>query len=204
MEPSNRSLTSHRQMDHERLVLIGLGSGTLCYLLAGLLTPRAGSIQEHDLWLTQRLGFILVPALALGLGWLQRSWRRALIGGVFGLLIGWFCHRLCESTFQPILPALPILLGGVFAAFCGSQRADWLQGLGARLAKGLLVGFVIGVVYIALLSLGSLLFWPRAGDLDYTAAYIRMTWRAGPLAFSLVGALLFPSIRWAAALTQRP
>jgi len=181
---------------------MGLAGGATCYLLAEVSTPSAGSAEEHDLWLTQRLGFILAPVLALWLGWLQRSWGRALIGGGCGLLTGWLCHQLCAGAFQPILLALPILLGGVFAAFCGSQRNDWLRCLAGRFAKGLVVGLLIGLVYIALLSLGALVFWPRAGDVDYTVAYIRMTWRAGPLALGVSGALLFPSIRWAAALAR--
>jgi len=190
-------------MGHGRLILMGLAGGTLCYLLAGASTPSAGSTEEHDLWLTQRLGFILAPALALWLGWLQRSWRRALIGAGCGLLTGWLCYQLSSGTFQPILPALPIVLGGVFGAFCGSQRNDWLPCLAGRFAKGLLVGLLIGLAYVALLNLGALVFWPHAGNVDYTAAYIRMTWRAGPLALGVAGAMLCPSIRWAAARTRR-
>ena len=64
--------TSDRQMGNGRVVLTGLGVGTLCYLLAQVSTPSAvTSAEQHDLWLTQRLGFILAPALALWLGWLQ-------------------------------------------------------------------------------------------------------------------------------------
>jgi Ice-binding-like len=193
--------TSNRRMGHVPVALMGLAGGALCYLLAEASIPSAvTSAEEHDLWLAQRLGFILAPALALWLGWLQRSWRRALIGGGCGLLTGWLCYQLCSGAFQPILLALPILLGGVLAAFCGLHRNDWLHCLAGRLAKGLLVGLLIALVYIALLSLGALAFWPRTGNVSYTGAYIRMMWRAGPLALGVASAMLLPSIRWAAGL----
>jgi hypothetical protein len=196
---------SHRQLGHGRVVLMGLAGGTACYLLAEVSTPTAvTSAAEHDLWLAQRLGFILAPALALWLGWLQRSWRRALIGGGCGLLIGWLCYQLCSGAFQPVLVALPILLGGVLAALCGAQRNDRLRCLAGRVAKGLLVGLLIGLVYFVLLNLGALAFWPRAGNVDYMGAYVRMMWRAGPFALGVCGAMLFPSIRWAAGLVRPP
>lgn len=192
-----------RQVGHGQMVLMGLAAGSLCYLLAAVSTPMAvTSAKEHDLWLAQRLGFILAPALAMWLGWLQRSWRRALIGAGCGLLIGWLCFELCRGAAQPILLALPILLGGAFAAFCGLHRDDWLRCLGGRFAKGLLVGLLIGLAYNAFLGMGARVFWPRAENVDYTGAYIRMMWRAGPLALGLSGAMLFPSIRWAAGLAR--
>ncbi|HYN20490.1 MAG TPA: hypothetical protein VE078_05990 [Thermoanaerobaculia bacterium] len=192
-----------RQVGHGQVVLMGLAAGALCYLLAEVSTPMAvTSAREHDLWLAQRLGFILAPVLALWLGWLQRSWRRALIGGGCGLLTGWLCFELCRGAAQPILLVLPILLGGVFAAFCGLNQDDWLRCLADRFAKGLLVGLLIGLAYNALLGLGARAFWPAAGSVDYTDAYIRMMWRAGPLALGVSGAMLFPSIRWAAGLAR--
>lgn len=195
--------TSNRQTGHGRVVLMGLAVGTICYLLAEASIPRAvTSASEHDLWLAQRLGFILAPTLALWLGWLQRSWRRALIGACCGLVTGWLCYQLCRDAAQPILLALPILLGGVFAAFCGLHQEDWLRCLADRFAKGLLVGLLIGLAYNALLGLGARAFWPAAGNVDYTSAYIRMMWRAGPLALGVSGAMLFPSIRWAAGLAR--
>jgi len=190
-------------MGHGWVVLMGLAVGTLCYLVAELSTPSAAaSGEQHDLWLARRLGFILAPALALWLGWLQRSWRRALIWGVCGLLPGWLCYQLCSGAFQPILLALPILLGGVYAAFCGSRRDDWLRCLAVRFAKGLAVGLVIGLIYIDLLSLGAIAFWPHTGNADYTGAYLSMMWRTGPLALGVSGAMLFPSIRWASGLAR--
>jgi len=194
---------SYRQIGFGRVALVGLAGGSLCYLLAEVSTPSAvTSAEEHDLWLAQRLGFILAPALALWLGWLQRSWRRALIGGGCGFLSGWLCYQLCSGEFQPLLVALPVLLGGVLAAFCGSQRNDWLRCLPSRFAKGLLVGLLVGLVYFVLLSLGALAFWPRAGNVDYLGAYVRMMWRAGPFALGVCGAMLVPSIRWAAGLAR--
>jgi len=196
-------VVADRPLGNSQVVLLGLAWGALCYLLAEFSTPSAvTSSEQHDLWLVQRLGFILAPTLALWLGWLQRSWRRALIGGAWGLLVGWVCSELCWSAAQPIRPALPIVLGGVFAAFCGSRSSDWLPGLAGRLAKGLLVGLLIGLVYTDLLSLGALAFWPGVGNVDYTGAHVRMMWRAGPLALAVSGAMLLPASRWAARLAR--
>lgn len=193
----------NRQIGFGRVVLTGLAGGALLYLIAEVATPRAAtSAEEHDLWFAQRLGFILAPFLALWLGWLERSWRRALIGCACGLPIGWLSYQLCSGAFPSVRLALPVLLGGVFAAFCGSRREDGLRCLAGRFAKGLLVGLVIGLVYTDLLSVGALAFWPGAGNVDYTGAYVRMMWRAGPLALGLSGAMLLPSVRWAAGLAR--
>ena len=191
----------HRRVGRGRVVLIGLAGGMLCYLLAEVSTPSVVTLaEEHDLWLTQRLGFLLAPALALWLGWLQRSWRRAAYGAGCGLVAGLLCYRLCSGAFQPALLALPILLAGVIAAFCTSQRDDWLRCLAGRLGKGFAVGLLVSLVYIDLLSLGAQAFWPTAGAGDYTSAHIRMMWRAGSLALGVSGALLLPLIHWAVGL----
>ena len=192
-----------RQLSGAWPVFMGLAGGALCYLLAEASIPSGmTTTAEHDFWLTQRLGFILVPALALWLGWLQRSWIRALIGGGCGLLVGWLCDQLCSSAFQPILLGLPILLGAVVAAFCASQRNDRLPRLAGRFGKALLVGLVLGMAYIVLLGLSEPILWPRSGNVEYTADYIRMMWRAGPLALGLCGAMLLPSLGWVADLAR--
>jgi hypothetical protein len=199
---ATRVTPSPLQREQGRIVASGLVAGALCYLVAGLSTPIVASADEHDLGLTRRLGFILAPVLGLWLGWLQRSWRRALIGGSAGLLLGWLCLLLCSGPYRPVLLALPILLAAMFAACCGSQRHDWLRCLPLRFAKGLAVGLFIGLLYLALLGIGAQVLWPRTGSVDYLDAHIRMMWRAGPLALAVSGALLLPALRWAAGLTR--
>lgn len=158
---------------------------------------------DHDLLVAQRLGFILAPAVGLWLGWLQRSWRRAMVGSGLGLLIGWLYFLLGSGgEVRAITLVVLSVLGGAFAASCGSNRSDWLRGLAGRFAKGLLAGFLLALVYTALISLGPLVFWPKSGNIDYLGAYLRMMWRAGPFALGLSGALLFLSIRWAVGLTR--
>lgn len=196
--------TPNRQPGNGLVIAMGLVVGSLCHMLAQASTSSAGtSLGDHDLLVSQRLGFILAPAVGLWLGWLQRSWRRAMIGSGLGLLIGWLYFLFCSAgEVRPITIVVLSVLGGVFAASCGSNRTDWLRGLAGRFAKGLLAGLLLGLVYTALISLGPLAFWPRSGNVDHLGAHLRMMRRAGPFALGLSGALLFPSIRWAVGLTR--
>jgi hypothetical protein len=77
----------NREFDSGLVFLFGLVIGVLSYLAAEALTPRqVASPADHDLLLATRLGSIYTPAVGLWLGWLQRSWRRALIGAVVGVV----------------------------------------------------------------------------------------------------------------------
>jgi hypothetical protein len=184
----------------------GLVVGVACYLVAESLTPKQiANPGDHDILLANRLGFLYTPVVGLWLGWLQRSWRRALLGVLVGVVIGSFYMWLCAGrNFLAIMVGFPCLLGGGLATVVSSNRSPWLTGLGARLGKGLLSGLVLGSVYMETLNVaGGMVMTVRDRADDYTTqGYITMMWRAGPVALGISSALFFVLIRWAVGLTR--
>ena len=142
--------------------------------------------------------------MGLWLGWLQRSWRRAVVGALVGIVIGCAYLWLCASrNFLAIMVGFPCLLGGGLAAVLGSNRSHWLTGLGGRLGTGLLAGLVLGFVYMVTLNVaGAMVMTAHDRADDYTQSYITMMRRAGPVALGLSSALFFVLIRWAVGLTR--
>ena len=195
----------NRKMNPGLVFLTGLGVGVLCYLLAESLIPRqVASAGDHDIFLANRLGFIYTPVVGLWLGWLQRSWRRAFLGAVIGIVIGFVYMSLCASrNFLAIMVGFPCLLGCVLAAVVGSNRSHWLTGIGSRLGKGLLAGLVLGFVYMVILNIGgAMVTTPNDSPDDFTKNYVKMMWRSGPIALGISSALFFVLIRWAVGLTR--
>jgi hypothetical protein len=185
--------------------LTGLGVGVLAYLFSESLIPRqVASPGDHDIFLANRLGFIYTPLVGLWLGWLQRSWRRAVFGAVIGIAIGFAYMALCANRdFLAIMVGFPCLLGAVLSAVVGSNRSHWLTGLGGRLGKGLLAGLILGFVYMVILNVGcAMTLGPISTQEDETRAYVRMMWRSGPIALGISSALFFVLIRWAVGLTR--
>jgi len=195
----------NRKMNPGLAFLCGLGVGVVCYLLAESLIPRqVASAGDHDILLADRLGFIYTPAVGLWLGWLQRSWRRALFGAAVGIGIGIIYMWLCASrNFLAIMVGFPCLLGCVLAVVVGSNRSHWLAGIGARLGKGLLAGLVLGFVYMVVLNVGgAMVTTPNESPDDFTKSYVSMMWHTGPIALGISSALFFVLIRWAVGLTR--
>jgi hypothetical protein len=195
----------NRRLNGGLVFLMGLLVGVVCYLVAEVLTPKqVASSGDHDILLANRLGFIYTPVVGLWLGWLQKSWRRALIGAGVGIAIGFGYMMLCASrNFLAIMVGFPCMLGGVLAAVVGSNRSPWLSGLGARLGKGLLAGLVLGFVYMLTLNIaGDMVMTAHDDFSDQTRSYIAMMWRAGPVALGLSGGLFLVLIRWAVGLTR--
>jgi hypothetical protein len=196
---------TNRKLNGGLIFLMGLVAGVVCYLIAEALTPKqVANPGDHDILLANRLGFIYTPVVGLWLGWLQKSWRQALIGAGVGILIGFGYMALCASrNFLAIMVGFPCLLGGVLAAVVGSNRSPWLSGLGARIGKGLLAGLVLGFVYMVTLNIaGGMVMTAHDEFSDQTQSYIAMMWRAGPIALGLSGGLFFVLIRWAVGLTR--
>jgi hypothetical protein len=195
----------NRKMNAGLVFLSGLVVGVICYLIAESLTPKqVANPGDHDILLANRLGFIYTPVVGLWLGWLQRSWQRALLGALVGVVIG-FCYMwLCASrNFLAIMVGFPCLLSGGLAVVVGSNRSHWLTGLGARLGKGLLAGLVLGFVYMVTLNVaGGMVMTAHNRADDYTQSYITMMWRAGPVALGISSALFFVLMRWAVGLTR--
>jgi hypothetical protein len=195
----------NRKLNTGFVFLSGLIFGVLCYLLAELITPKqVASPGDHDVLLAYRLGLLYAPIVGIWLGWLQRSWSRASIGATVGVILGLVYMWLCASrNFLAIMVGFPCLLGGVMAGVVGSNRSEWLAGLGARLGKGLLAGVVLGIVYMVTLNVaGGMVMTAHVDFSDITRACIAMMWRSGPIALGISSALFFVLIRWAVGLTR--
>jgi hypothetical protein len=197
--------TGNRHVSAGFVFLAGVLVGVACYLLAESLTPKnVASPGDHDVLLAQRLGFIYTPVVGLWLGWLQKSWRRALLAAGIGIAIGFIYMALCATrNFLAIMVGFPCLLGGLLAAAAGSNRSAWLRQLAARFGKGIFAGFVLGLVYMLTLNIagGMVAPFPLFGR-NATQAYISMMWRSGPIALGLASGLFFLLFRWSVGLIR--
>ncbi len=103
--------TNNRKVGSGMVFLSGLATGVVIYLVAEWLTPKnVASPGDHDILLADRLGFIYTPLVGLWLGWLQRSWRRAIAGAVVGVGIGFVYLWLCASrNFLATMVGFPCL-----------------------------------------------------------------------------------------------
>ena len=197
MQPS-----PNRKLAARNVFLLGALLGAICYVVSESLVPaQVGSPEDHDRSLAIRLGFIYTPMVGLWLGFLQRSWGRAWIGACVGVAIGLAYMTLCmESGFLAIMVAFPCLLGGGLAAIASSNRSPWLHELGARFAKGLVAGFVLGVVYLVTLNVvGAAVAGMGPTSTD---GYVAMMYRAGPIALGLASGLFLVLLRWAVGLAR--
>jgi hypothetical protein len=150
--------------------------------------------------LAQRLGLVYTPAVGAWLGWLQRSKSRALAGVLVGLGLGAVYFVLCMSqNFLAIMVGFPMLLGGGLAAIVGSNRSKGVPAFFARLAKGLVAGFVLGFAYMFLLN--TILNVAVAPRLLYESYPYEM-WKGGLPAMGLASALFLLLLRWAVGLVR--
>ncbi len=198
-------IPANRKLNTGLVFLIGMAVGIVCYLIAEALIPKQfGSPADHDIRLADRLGFIYTPIVGLWVGWLQRSWKRAITGAIVGALVGFLYMLLCASgNFMAIEVGFPCLLGAVLAVVLGSNRSDWLRDFGARLGKGLLAGLVFGFVYTVTLNIvGAMVSTPTFEVGLDTKSYVAMMWRAGPVALGISSSLFFILMRWAVGLTR--
>jgi MFS family permease len=199
------SNTDNRHVSASSVFVAGVLIGVACYLLAESLTPKnVASPGDHDVLLAQRLGFFYTPVVGLWLGWLQKSWRRALLSAGVGIAVGFIYMALCATrNFLAIMVGFPCLLGGLLAAAAGSNRSAWLRQIAARFGKGIFAGFVLGLVYMLTLNIagGMVAPIPLLGA-DVTQAYINMMWRTGPIALGLASGMFFLLLRWSVGLVR--
>ena len=196
--------SSNRRQTGTVTFLSGLLVGVVCYSLAESFIPRdVRNPGDHDIALATRLGFIYAPVVGVWLAWLQKSFRRAAVAVVIGVLVGFVYMQLCQSrNFLAIMVGFPALLGGLLASLLASNRSRWLSDLLSRLGKGLVAGFALGSVYMVTLNLVLASAFQQDFIHDPTPAYIKAMWRAGPVALGLASGFFFALIRWAVGLTR--
>jgi hypothetical protein len=178
----------NRILTRRQILVTGLCAGSICYLAAECLAPHRNTTPTyHDVALAARLGFIYTPLVGIWLGWRQRSFRRGALGAGIGILIAIAYMFMCTTKqFLLIMVGFPTLLGGGLAILVGSNSSPWQEKLVSRGLKGLLAGFVFGVIYAVVLNV--LGFFLLGFQCESTSQYIIMMWRAGPVALGLASA----------------
>jgi hypothetical protein len=179
--------------------LAGAVLGCVSFLIAMAFVPSdVDSPSQHDLLLANYLGFVFPPIVGLWSGWVRRSWRWAAFGLVIGMAIGAAYRLLCGHDFLFIMVAFPCLLGGAASAALGSGVRSWFDGILARMAKGLVAGFVLGFVYMVVLNGLGIGWFP----IDSMQRYHKMMCQNGPVAMSLAGGCYLVLFVWASNLRE--
>ena len=204
MEGSTELPIQNTTLSSLQVFLCGVGIGALSYVIAELAIPKtANTPSSHDLALAHRIGFIFPALTGWWVGWLQRSLSRMIAGIAVGSGVGYLYAALCGSDpdFLAIMIGFPCFCGGLFAMLIGSNRDKWLNGMGARLIKGLLAGLACGVVYSVLLSViaGITISNPYSMTQE---DFVNGMWRAGPPALGIGGGVFFLLFRWAIRLNE--
>jgi hypothetical protein len=178
---------------------VGMAIGGISFLLAMALIPASvPSLSEHDLRLANHLGFIYPPLVGLWAGWVRRSVPWAVFGVISGLLIGGLYYVLCGYDFLAVMVAFPCLLGGCGSVLLGTKHDSWIAGIPQRFLKGLVAGFVLGLVYAVLLNVIGMFLLSRFPP--SVADYSFMMWRAGTIAMVAASGLYFLLFHWSAGL----
>ena len=176
---------------------VGAVLGCLSFIAAIALVP--GDVPNpsvHDLLLANHLGFIFPPLVGLWCGWIRRSWPWAVGDAAIGFAIGGCYYLLCGYNFFVVMVAFPCLLGGVASVAFGRGAGSWFDGFFARLGKGLVAGFVLGFVYMVVLNVLGIAWFP----MESTQEYHRMMWHTGPVAMSVASGLYLVVFVWASNL----
>jgi hypothetical protein len=109
-------------------------------------------------------------------------------------------HGPLFEVLSGILLRFPCLLGGVAAAVLGRGGAHfWFEGVPTRFFKGLVAGFVLGLVYCCMTEAPCRLWF-----LLSTEQYHRMMWHNVPVAMSAAGGLYLVLFVWASNLNESP
>tara|TARA_R110002049_G_scaffold27283_2_gene93848 strand:- start:80 stop:682 length:603 start_codon:yes stop_codon:yes gene_type:complete len=165
-----------------------------------LIPADTASPTTHDLRLANNLGFIYPPILGLWAAWIRRSKPWAIFGVISGLAIGAAYYWLCGTNFLAVMVGFPCLLGGATSVLLGTKHDSWSAGIAARLGKGLVAGFVLGLTYMISLNI---LFAFTIQSIPYSAAqHASGMWTAGTVAMTTSSAIYFLLFHWSAGLNE--
>jgi hypothetical protein len=177
------SLPSLVPLQTHWVLIAGAILGCVSFIVAIAAIPSdVASPSEHDLLLANYLGFLFPPLVGLWSGGVRRSWLWSGAGVTIGLAVGAAYHLLCGHNFLAIMVAFPCLLGGAASVALGSGTRSWSAGILARIGKGLVAGLVLGSVYMVVLNVLGIIWFP----VESTERYHQMMWNNGPVAMSNV------------------
>jgi hypothetical protein len=171
------------------------------------LSRLAGNTYEPNLFFVICLDVLYPSILGLWLGWLQRSWPRALCGFVLGVVVGLLGEPLNlalrsrhvawhgESVLERMCFTL-WLTSVLFALFLTFERDAWLGSWWRRLWSRLIGGFLTG---LAVVILAAILDMISTGLIERASRFY-VLWIAGPLVMGLVIGMFAMLLLWAVGL----
>jgi hypothetical protein len=179
------------------LFCVGAMIGLISFVAAISLVPASvPNPSEHDRFLAINLGFIYPPIIGMWSGWMRRSVVWSVSGAITGVLIGGVYWILCSRfNFFATLFAYPCLLGGAASVAMGSGKRSWIDGIGSRLGKGLVAGFVLGFIYTVLLNFQAFGRMPQN-----TQEFHQMMIEIGAVSMALASGLYLMLFVWATNL----
>ncbi len=187
------------------IALCGAVIGLISFWLAMAAVPvhQVSGFSEHDLALATNLAFIFPPVIGFWTGFCRRSLWWILVGMSVGPVLGSIYKTSCGESFNLLLIAagLPCLLGGIAAVALGYGRNSWWDRLPLRFVKGLLSGFVLGLVYEVVLNIVAAFLQfaaPPALTTETFDHFRLMMWIAGSVAMAVAGAVFLPMFHWSA------
>lgn len=153
-------MTMNVQISNARILMSGLAVGVLTSVIATLATQKPfETFQTHAMI----VGFIYVTAAGGWIGALQGSAKRTIFGAAVGAIIG-LTYSLAVRFGLPNYPndcglmiyfaLLPCVLSGLLAGVLGASFNRNFKTFPVCFSKGLISGFLMGVVhFVALFGL---------------------------------------------------
>lgn len=145
------------QISNSRIILSGFGVGVLTSAVATFFSHKPfDAFQFHAMV----VGFIYVTAAGCWIGNLQGSVKRTIFGAISGALLG-LTYSLSVRFTLPNYPndnglmvyfaLLPCVLSGLLAGVLGSTRENGFKEFPVCFSKGLISGFMMGIVHFVTL-----------------------------------------------------
>lgn len=196
-------MNMNAQISNERIFMSGLAVGVLTSLIATLATQKPfETFQTHAII----VGFVYVTAAGSWIGALQCSAKRTTFGAFVGAIIG-LTYSLVVRFGLPNYPndtglmvyfaLLPCVLSGLLTGIMGASFNNNFKNFPVCFSKGLISGFLMGVVHFVALF-GLVLYTteisPSLGPLGETGIAHLAT------ALGLASALYFFMLQWSVGL----
>ncbi|MBN1854879.1 MAG: hypothetical protein JW829_19250 [Pirellulales bacterium] len=181
--------------------VFGIGAliGVVSFVLSMAAIPSdISNASIHDLMLANNLGFIYPPIIGFWCGFVRRSLRWMLLGITVGLVLGTLYKLLCGYNYLLVMVAFPCVLGGLASSLLGQEKRPYVERSILRFLKGLVAGFVLGLVYMVILNALGMIILPIFNP--STAQYREMMWYAGTIAMTVASGLHLLLFHWSSEL----
>jgi hypothetical protein len=187
------------------IFLYGAIIGLASFLIAMAAVPlhNVSDFSIHDLALAVNLAYIFPPLIGFWVGFCRRSLWWILVGASVGPVLGSIYKSACGQDLNLLLivAVMPCLLGGIAAVALGYGRGSWWDGAPLRLLKGMLSGFLLGLVYEIVLNIICAILASSVPPELATPTFEHfrlMMWVAGSVAMAVGGGVFLPLFHWSA------